>query len=410
MTILSFAEGAHPHKGRLNLVGAPLILASLAERGHSAILALGGPPATGTQHFAAAGLPDALSRKQGAGTFASIPFNAWTPWAFAPNMCKLGHTVRESDFVLLHSLYSFPVLAGALLARAYRKPYGIWFHGVLAPVQRRISAKKKWLYNKIAADRILAHASVLFYTARGERKEAEELHLTAPSVVIPLGIDTGQFERLPPRGSFRARFLGGFNGPLLLFLGRLNAKKGLDLLCETMAQVLARRPDCRLAIVGPADPPSFEQRVRQWVRGNGVENAVVLTGPADPQLRLYALADADLFVLPSHAENFCHAAFEAMAGQIPVVVSDTLNYAQEICRHGAGAAVPRNAQSFSSEVLRLLDEPETRRQMGANGLRLARSYSWKHTASRLERTIEHVLQQRPIPADLAEMDGASALP
>jgi glycosyltransferase involved in cell wall biosynthesis len=402
MNIVSFAEGAHPRKGGLNLLAAPRLLASLADKGHRVVLALGGPPPIGNKGFAVADVSSALSRKQGFGTFGTVPFHAWTSWACAPEMLQLGPVVRDADFVLLHSLYSFPVLAGALLAKVHRKPYGIWFHGLMAPVQRRIGWRKKWLYDKVMASRILARASVLVYTARGERDEAEDLKLTVPSVIIPLGVDTSLFEKLPPRGRFRHRFLDGHNGPLLLFFGRLNAKKGLDVLCEAMAQILAERPDCRLAIVGPSDPPSFERRVRQWVQSSGIEHAVVMTGLADPELRLEAFADADIFVLPSQAENFCHAAFEAMASQLPVVVSDTLNYAREISGHRAGLAVPRNARSFSAATLRLLAEPETQRRMAANGLQLARSYSWEQTGSRLERTIESIVQERTIPADLTD--------
>jgi len=401
MNIVSFAEGAHPNKGGLNLLAAPRLLASLADRGHRVVLALGGPPPVVSKNFAVADVRSALSRKQGFGTFGTVPFQAWTSWACAPEMMRqLSPVVREADFVLLHSLYSFPVAAGALLALIHGKPYGIWFHGLMAPVQRRISTKKKWIYDKVMASKILDQASVLFYTARGERDEAEDLQLKTPSVVIPLGVDISAFEKLPPKGRFRDRFLEGHKGPLLLFFGRLNPKKGLDILCEAMAGVLRERPDCRLAIVGPPDPPSFERRVRQWVRSNGVERAVVITGPADPELRLEAFADADVFVLPSHAENFCHAAFEAMASRLPVVVSETLNYAQEIAGHRAGIAVPRNARSFSHATLRLLAEPETRREMGISGLQLARSYSWEQTGSLLERTIESIVYGRPIPSDL----------
>ena len=108
--------------------------------------------------------------------------------------------MRASDFVTLHSIYSFPVLAGYCLARFYRKPYAIWPHGVLAPFQREVSKKKKWLYDRLIARQILNHASVVFFSAAGEREEAASLGLRAPSVVVPDAIEAAEFASLPARG------------------------------------------------------------------------------------------------------------------------------------------------------------------------------------------------------------------
>jgi glycosyltransferase involved in cell wall biosynthesis len=114
------------------------------------------------------------------------------------------------------------------------------------------------------------------------------------------------------------------------------------------------------------------------------------------------MADADVFVLPSQAENFGFSVFEAMASRVPVVVSDTLNYAEEIVRSGAGLAVQRDPESFAAAILRLLEGPALRQQMGANGLQFARRYDWAETGIRVERAFESILQNRPLPADLAK--------
>ena len=110
-----------------------------------------------------------------------VCFPAYGRWYFSPRLYhETAPFVRDADFVTMHSLYSYPVLAGYLLARRYRKPYGVWPHGVLAPVQRLVSARKKALYSTAIARRILASASILFYSSEGEREEARVLVLTAP--------------------------------------------------------------------------------------------------------------------------------------------------------------------------------------------------------------------------------------
>ena len=378
-----------------------MILKSTAAQGHNVVLLMGGSPSLGSGRFVVPDAEVALARKEGNGTFGIISIKSRTFWFFCPSMLwRFNRLVRDADFVTLHSLYSFPVLAGYLLARLYQKPYGISPHGVLAPFERAVSAQKKWIYSKLLANRILQNAAVIFYSAEGERDEASPLKLRPPSVLVPDGFDPSEFANLPERGRFRERFFSGHKGPLVLFLARLNAKKGLDLLIEAMRSVIAERPDVRLAIVGPPDPVSFNNDVIRWVKENNIEAQTVLTGVADTQMRLEAFADSDVYVLPSHAENFGFTVFEAMACGIPVVVSDTLNFAPDFARSGAAFVLPRIPQAFSDAIVKLIDEPDLRREMGGRGRHLVQQYSLDETGAKVAKTVESILQQRPFPEDL----------
>jgi len=402
LSIVSFVEGALRRKGGIGIVGVPLILGSTAARGHSVVALMAGPPIPGREGFTARTVAEALLRKEGLGTFGIVPFAGLGPWALSPAMLWKGNRlVKRSDFVGLHSLYSFPVLLGYLLARFHRKPYFIWLHGVLAPFQREVSARKKWVYDRILARRILRQAAVIFFTAWGERHAAPPTALRTLSAIVPTGFIAEEFAVLPPRGAFRARFLGGYQGPLVVYLGRLNAKKGLDLLAQAMARVAAETPDVRLAIIGPPDPPSFAEQVGMWIRENGVESCTVLTGSVDPAGRLEAMADADLLVMPSHAENFGFSVFEAMASGLPVVVSNTLDYAGEIARCGAGFSVPRVAEDFANAMLKLIVDAGLRQRMGVSGAQLANRYSWRNTGEKVDRVLKCLLAGQPVPADLS---------
>jgi glycosyltransferase involved in cell wall biosynthesis len=403
MRIIGFMEGTNPSRGGLGLVGVATILGGVASRGHSVALIACGGCTPGQEKYVTASVDAALDRQQGTGSFGIVTFKAARLWAFSPVMLwRLSRHVRNADFISLHSLYSFPVLAGYLLARFHGVPYGLWPHGALAAVQRRISIRKKRIYEALVVKRILRHASVLFFSASGERAEGSDLAPETPSVIIPDGIDLAEFSNLPRRGLFRDRYLSGHEGPLVVCIGRLNAKKGLDLLIEAMSEVLKRRPDARLAIVGPADPPAFRDNVMSWIRERRLEPAIFLTGAVEPAEKLGALADADVFVSASEAENFGFAVFEAMASRLPVVVSDTLDYAEEINRYDAGFAVRREPKSFAEGIVRLLNDPDLRLEKGLNGLQLANAYSWERTGSKIERTIHSILDRRPLPMDLAQ--------
>lgn len=396
MNILMVSEGARLDMGGLGLVAVPQIARALAALGHHVTLEMFGPVIPGAESFATTD-PNAAFTKN----LVAITYPARGRYAMAPAaLPALRSHIARADFVMLHSLYSFAVLGGYASARLSRKKYGIWPHGVLAPFQRTVSAGRKAMYDRMVARQILDHAAVIFYNAPGERDEARDLHLQAPSVIIPHGIDLEPFAHLPPRGAFRQQYLNGFDGPLLLYLSRLNAKKGLDILVQAMQQVHARVPDARLAIVGSGDPPEFAAQVETWVRDAGLQDVVTLPGLLVGETKLAALADADIFVLPSQQENFSFAMFEAMASRVPVVISDTFNFAPEVARYRAGCVVPRTADAFAVALLELLASPAERARLGEGGAQLAARYSWTAVGKQMERAIEAVVSNQPLPRDL----------
>ena len=407
MKIFSFVEGANPHKGGLGLVGVPWIVKSVAERGHQVVLNIADYPIPGIECWVQPDVRMALECKMGLGNYGIVMYPCVIQrWAFSPAMLHaLLPYIRDVDFVTLHSTYSFPVLVGYLLARWFHKPYGLWPHGVFAPIQRQISARKKKIYDGLIARAILDNASVLFYTAKGEREETRSLNFKAPSVIIPHGLNFEDFVNLPPRGTFRSRYMAGHSGPLVLFLSRINQKKGLDILVRAFALMLARLPNVRLAIVGSSDPPQFEDQVMSWIKESGISDYVVMPGLLVGEEKMQAFVDADVFVLPSHAENFGFAVFEAMASRIPVVISDTLDYANEIDSHKAGISVPRDPQAFADAIVRVLTDRDLHQKLGQNGFNLARTYSWDTTGERVERTIKCILRGEPFPPDLTLQEG-----
>lgn len=382
--------------GGLGLVAVPHIARALAELGHRVVVEIFGPAIPGSEEFVTTDPGRAFQAN-----LVVVTYPAQGRYAFSiSGMQHVMAHVARADFVMLHSLYSFPVLSGYLAAQRHHKKYGLWLHGVLAPFQRQVGARKKQFYDRLAARRMLERASVLFYNAIGEREEVAPLKLAPPSVIIPHGIDLAPFAHLPARGAFRSKYLNGFDGALLLYLGRLNAKKGLDILVKALQQVHSREPAARLAIVGAGDPPEFAAQVQAWVNEYGLQQDVVMPGLLMGSDKLRALADADIFVLPSHAENFSFAMFEAMAARLPVVISDTLNFAPEVAHTGAGRVVPREPEAFAEAVVQLLASPDTRRAMGEQGAQLAARYSWSAIGKQMERTIEAVVRNQPLPRDL----------
>ncbi|NWJ98435.1 MAG: glycosyltransferase [Chloroflexi bacterium] len=391
MRIISFVGGANKYTGGIGLASMPPLTHSIAEQGHEELLSIAGDLIPGIESLL----------KKGNEHYKVVAYPAYGRRGFSIGQFLNSYQlVKQTDFVTLHSLYCFPVLVGYLMARFCKKPYGLWPHGVLAPFQRQVSVRKKAIYDFIVGKRILNEASVIVFTALGEREEAKTLNLRSPSVIIPHGIDLSEYETLPERGSFRQKYLNGYEGPLVLYLGRLAPKKGLELLIEAMALVLQQVPEARLVIAGAADPPHFEEKVRDWVKKNSIENSIIMTGLIQYHKKLNAFVDADLFVLPSHAENFSSAMFEAMASRLPVVVSESLNLAPEVKKAGAGLVLPRQAPLFAEGIITLLRDAKLRQEMGENGHRLAELYTWDSTGDKISRTFKAILDHNPLPEDL----------
>lgn len=396
MNLVLCCEGARLDSGGFGLVAVPQIARALAELGHSLVLENFGPPTPGVESFLTTDANQAWREPLVAYAYPARGRYAFSQLGWQRTM---EHAV-DADFLMLHSLYSFAVVCGYFAARRSGKKYGLWPHGVLAPFQRRVGARKKTVYDALIGRRILDRSSVIFYNAVGERNEAAALHLAPPSVIIPHGIELAPFRQLPSRGAFRAKFFPGFQGPLGLYLGRLNAKKGLDVLVQAMAYVRRSVPEARLAIVGAGDPPAFADQVKAWIREQGLENEIVMCGALMGPEKFQALTDADLFVLPSAAENFSFAMFEAMAARLPVVVSDSLNFAPEVKQYGAGRIVPREPMALAQAMIELFDAPAVRRGMGEGGARLAAQYSWQAVGKQMERAIYAVVNGNPLPHDL----------
>jgi glycosyltransferase involved in cell wall biosynthesis len=400
MKVLGFCEGARADSGGIGLIGVPLIHQALAKLGHRDVLAVGGRPMPSAKQMLARRIDDIFDAPGDGGAVGVVPFPAVWRWCFSPALYRAAvASVSRADFITLHSLYSFPVLAGYSVARRFKKPFGLWPHGVLAPVQRGVSPRKKALYS-VVADRILNQASVLFYSAEGEREEASSLGLRTPSVVIPHGIDTTQYEELPERGAFRKKYLAGHQGPVVLYLGRLNVKKGIDILVQSMVSVIHKCPEARLVIAGGGHPTSFVGQVKTWAVQAGIAHATVLTGILDEHEKLAAFADCDVFVLPSIAENFGFAMFEAMACGRAVVCSDTLNYAFEVSRFDAGIVAKRTPCGFAEAIALLLGDADRRARLGQNGQKLARNFSWDNCGRLLDTAVQCILAKQPFPSDL----------
>lgn len=296
-------------------------------------------------------------------------------WGLAPSLVTtLRRDVRSYDLVHVHWLYDFSSIAAAHAATAAGVPFVIQPRGSLDPHLFRKNRAIKRLYLATIGRPLLRRAAAVIFTAEQERQLAS-YGARRPEWIVPVGLDIARFESLPPPGTFRAAF-PAVTGPFLLFLGRLSPQKGLDLLLPAFREVRATRADLQLVVAGP-DYRGYETEVRRMIRELGLEHRVVLTGLLDHQAKLAAFVDAELFVLPSYAENFGVVIIEALACGLPVVISDRVNIHTELAAAGVATVVPCEAGRVAAHIGSALADEGLRRRIAILGPAFVREhYTW----------------------------------
>src|SRR3989449_2138136 len=301
--------------------------------------------------------------------------------------------LRNYDLVHIHAFFSYVTVPLVYYAKKYKVPYIIRPSGELSSWSLKQSRIKKRLYLSLLGRRCLNSASVLHFTSEDEWTAGRRLAPGTPSVVIPLGTDTFTEEEFPTRGRFRKKYPMLNQKLLIVFLSRLDHKKGLDRLLPAISTLAMGRDNFAVVIAGSGER-EYEARVHDLVLAHGLKEKVIFTGFVQGQDKMDLLRDADVFVLPSYDENFGLAVIEAMAVGAPVVISNNVGIYHEVTEYGAGLVTSCESDEIAHALSTLLDNESLRRKMGKSGRRLVGDkFTWEKVAARLIEHYETILSQ-----------------
>lgn len=280
----------------------------------------------------------------------------------------------DYDVIHVHALFTFPSTVAAWSAHRRDVAYVVRPLGTLdrwGTTQRRPVLKRASMH--LLERRVLAGAAAVQWTTTAEREAAPWWARELPAAVIPNPVDVP--ERLPAPGYLASRHPRLRDREVILFLGRLDPKKGLELLLESVAALRTRHPEAALVVAGSGAPGYVAQLTARAIR-LGLERDILWTGHLAGKAKWAALVDARVLVLASHAENFAVSVAEAMGAGTPVVISERVGIQADVRKAGAGLVVPRSPVALAQALERILDDPGRAAAMGEAGRRfVASTYS-----------------------------------
>jgi glycosyltransferase involved in cell wall biosynthesis len=305
--------------------------------------------------------------------------------------------VTNYDLVHTNAIFSYPVLAAYWACQLHQVPYIMTPHGMLEPWALAYKSWKKGFYFNLLEKPAFQRASAIQMLASTEAQRVEPLKLKAPVVVVPNGIHEQDFKTLPNPEVFYQRFPHTRNKTLIIFLGRIDPKKGLDLLASAFAKVHTHYQNTHLIIAGP-DNIGFSKTAQNFFAEAKCLDAVTFTGMLTGSLKYAALAAASLYVAPSYSEGFSVSVLEAMAAKLPCVITTGCNF-PEAAAAQAALVVDIDADKIANALFHCLENPQQAKAMGEHARQLIfKKYTWDKVASQMQQVYTNILQQKPLPA------------
>ena len=333
-----------------------------------------------------------------------------TPWSDLISLWRLYRVMRRERFIIVHAHTPKAELLGQVAARLAGVPVvvdtfrGIYYRPDMHPLWRRLFL----LMARVAA----GCADLVLSQSRANMDMAVREGICPPGKIRYLGngIDVTRFDRdaLDPERVARARRELALRpgAPVVGFVGRLVAEKGVLELLQAARTVLEQVPSARFLFVGPVDREKPDAVTLEVARAHGVTEACVFAGLRQDMPDLYALMD--LFVLPSHRESFPRSPMEASAMGVPCVVSDVPG-CREVVEHGRnGLLVPLgDVPALADAILSLLHDREEARRTGAEGRRMAlERFDERLVFARVKAEYARLLREKglPVPQPLVAQD------
>ncbi len=298
---------------------------------------------------------------------------------------------------VIHANYWLSGVAGRLLKQRCNLPLLTTFH-TLARV-KAVSGDREPESRARAEAEVMACADAVLANATAEADQLVEYYDADPAriEIVPPGVDHALFS---PGNQAGARWaLGTNDDPILLFIGRIQPLKGVDLAVEALARM--ERTDARLWIVGGASGQQGGRevdRIRGLIAQHDLAQRVHFVPPQPHHLLSTYYRAADVCLVPSRSESFGLVALEAAACGLPTVASAVGGLLTLVDHGHSGYLVEsRDPDEYAAWIDTILADPVLARRLAVSAAARARTYTWTTSASRLRRLYQDLASRTLAP-------------
>ncbi|MEA5617980.1 hormogonium polysaccharide biosynthesis glycosyltransferase HpsP [Cronbergia sp. UHCC 0137] len=298
----------------------------------------------------------------------------------------LRNHAQDFDLAHIHALFSPVSSAAATVCRVKKLPYILRPLGTLDPADLRKKKQLKRLYVALLERYNLAGAAAIHFTSEQEAKISARFGVSTQDLVIPLGV-------IPPKS--RNGVVGWDipnDVPVLLFMSRIDPKKGLNLLIPALERLLIEGYNFHFVLAGtnPQDP-SYEERIKLQIANSPLRSHSTITGFVTGDVKASLLQAADLFILPSYYENFGIAVAEAMVAGVPVIISDQVHIYQQVLDSESGWVGTTDVQAVLDLLIEALSNPQECQRRGLNAQKYAlQHFSWDAIALQVIQAYQNI--------------------
>jgi glycosyltransferase involved in cell wall biosynthesis len=322
---------------------------------------------------------------------AGRAFERFTGMYYTPDFRAIySKLVTTADMVHFHGFRSYQNLAAARITHNRGKKYLLQPHG--SATRSYGKGFLKVAYDHVLGSRQARQADALIASTQVEELQLRKMRISPNKIhAIPIGVYKESWARTPKNSTlFRDHFRIARNAPIVLFAGRLDLTKGLDLLVNSFRTVLEGTPSAMLMLVGPDF--GMQSNLEAQVQKSGLRNHVVFAGPTSQELLRSAYKESTVVVIPSTYESFGLVALEAAAAGTPVVMTEACGLAMTF-RNAGLAVVKADLPSLGGMISRLVRDEDFRnsQRVGLDKLPWEK-FTWREVAHAVLVTYENALR------------------
>lgn len=309
----------------------------------------------------------------------------WYPFFISYDIIQsLAKTLTKFDIIHIHEYRTFQSIVIHYYAKKSKVPYVIHAHGALSTNIGKSTSKK--LYDLFFGQRILKDAAKVIAITEIEAEQYESMGIPREKIeIIPNGVDSSEFQNLPSRGLFRKKLGISDKEKIILYLGRLDQTKGIDILIQTFAEISTEIYDSKLVIIGK--DYGFKPQLLDLVDKLKLNDKVIFTGFLEKTEKKEALIDADVFVTPSFS-GFPHTFLEACACGTPIVTTDRFDYLDWI-DNKVGYIVKYNQNDLKNAISKILTDSMLRSSLSTECKKTVNeNFDWHVIVRNLERVYQ----------------------